>query len=163
MVTGGSRRQYTISLDDYRGKPVVVIFYLGFGCLHCVEQLATFAPLAEEYQAAGIELVAIGSDDLEDLHAALKEYSQQKNIPFPLLADASLAAFEKYRCVDNFENQALHGTFLIDANGLIRWQDIGAEPFTDASFLLQESQRLLSLPDAHSASEEESSKTTARK
>lgn len=151
-----------ISLEDYRGKPVVVIFYLGFGCLHCVEQLATFAPLAEEYQAAGIELMAIGSDELADLQAALKDYSQQKTIPFPLLSDASLETFEKYRCVDNFENQALHGTFLIDANGLIRWQDIGAEPFTDAPFLLQEAQRLLSLPDAHSTSEEESTKTTAR-
>ncbi|MGV2342107.1 MAG UNVERIFIED_CONTAM: redoxin domain-containing protein [Planctomycetaceae bacterium] len=27
------------SLSDYSGRPVVVVFYLGYGCLHCAEQL----------------------------------------------------------------------------------------------------------------------------
>ena len=37
----------------------------------------------------------------------------------------------------------LHGAFLIDGNGLVRWQDIRFEPFMDAPFLLAESKRLL--------------------
>jgi hypothetical protein len=40
----------------------------------------------------------------------------------------------------------LHGTFLIDADGKVRWQDIGHEPFNEVDFLLEESSRLLSLP-----------------
>ncbi|MBT5621598.1 MAG: hypothetical protein HOJ65_12640, partial [Verrucomicrobia bacterium] len=36
-----------------------------------------------------------------------------------------------------------HGTFLIDRQGLVRWQDISYEPFTEAEFLLRESKRLL--------------------
>ncbi len=40
----------------------------------------------------------------------------------------------------------MHGTYLIDSQRRIRWQDIGSEPFTDAGFLLQEAKRLLSLP-----------------
>ena len=39
----------------------------------------------------------------------------------------------------------LHGTFLIDGQGLVRWQDISFEPFTDTKFLLAESTRLLGL------------------
>jgi peroxiredoxin len=35
------------------------------------------------------------------------------SFPFPLLSDAKLDAFKAYRCVD-FNNQPLHGTFLID-------------------------------------------------
>ena len=54
----------TVSLDDYRGRPVVIIFYLGLGCLHCVEQLEAFAPMAEAYADAGIELVGISTDGL---------------------------------------------------------------------------------------------------
>ena len=35
----------TVRLADYRGKPVIVIFYLGIGCIHCVEQLTAFTPV----------------------------------------------------------------------------------------------------------------------
>jgi peroxiredoxin len=132
-----------ISMADYRGRPVVAIFYLGFGCLHCAEQLRAFAPKAEEFNKAGIELVAISSDDQEGLCQAIENYDG-KPYPFPLLADPQLEIFRAYRCYDDFEKLPLHGTFLIDGNGLVRWQDISFEPFMDAEFLLKESQRLLS-------------------
>ena len=63
--------------------------------------------------------------------------------PFPLVSDASLKVFKQYRAYDDFEQQPLHGTFLIDRQGLVRWQDISYEPFTEAEFLLRESKRLL--------------------
>lgn len=144
--TLSSTEQQPLSLKDYQGRPVIVIFYLGFGCLHCVEQLQTFAPLRDEFSAAGIDLVAIGSDDLPSLQKAAESYAATNSIAFPLLADPDQKVFSAYRCVDDFEQQPLHGTFLIDAAGHIRWQDIGAEPFTDAKFLLQEAERLLRLP-----------------
>jgi peroxiredoxin len=40
------------------------------------------------------------------------------SFPFPLLSDAKLDAFKAYRCVD-FNNQPLHGTFLIDPQGAL--------------------------------------------
>jgi hypothetical protein len=40
----------------------------------------------------------------------------------------------------------LHGTFLVDADGRVRWQDISFEPFTQFDWLLAECQRLLALP-----------------
>ena len=33
-----------VTLEDFRGRPLVLIFYLGAGCLHCVEQLKTTHP-----------------------------------------------------------------------------------------------------------------------
>ena len=42
----------------------------------------------------------------------------------------------------------LHGTFLVDRDGKVRWQDVGYEPFSDLKFLLNESKRLLALPGA---------------
>ena len=38
-----------LSLKHFRGKPVVVIFYLGYGCLHCVEQLHAFGPAGQGF------------------------------------------------------------------------------------------------------------------
>ena len=40
----------------------------------------------------------------------------------------------------------VHGTFLVDGDGLVRWQDISYEPFTEPRFLLGEAKRLLKLP-----------------
>ena len=131
------------TLVDYQGKPVIAIFYLGYGCLHCAEQLQAFAPQAEEFKQVGIELVAISSDDLPGLKISIANYDKGE-LSIPLLANPELDVFRAYRAYDDFEKQPLHGTFLIDADGMVRWQDISYEPFMDADFLLQESQRLLS-------------------
>jgi peroxiredoxin len=130
------------SLKDYRGKPVVVIFYLGAGCLHCAKQLQTFAPKADEFRDVGLEIVAISTDTQPTLVRANDDL--EIPIPFPLVSDSELTIFRAYRCYDDFEKQTLHGTFLIDGQGRIRWQDISYEPFMDADFILKESVRLLS-------------------
>lgn len=134
-----------VTLAQFRGKPAVVIFYLGFGCLHCVEQLQTFSPLYKEYADAGISIVGISSESMELLKQGLAKRQQNNEpaLPIPLLANGDLSIFKEYRCFDDFENMPLHGTFLIDGEGLVRWQDISYDPFTDAKFLLAEAKRLL--------------------
>ena len=137
-----------INLESYKGKPVIVIFYLGYGCLHCTQQLAAFAPLAKQYADAGISLVAISTDDRESLHKAWEGAKLQEDgqFPFPLAADPKMEIFKRYNCYDDFEKSPIHGTFLIDGKGLIRWQDISADPFMDGAFLLKEAKRLLAAP-----------------
>ena len=130
------------SLADYRGRPVVVIFFLGNGCLHCAEQLQKFAKAQQEFEQAGLSLIAISSDDAEGLKKSIENYKDGP-IPIPLVSDNGLSTFKAYRCYDDFENQALHGTFLIDGQGLVRWQDISFEPFTDPQFVIGEAKRLL--------------------
>lgn len=131
------------SLVDYHGKPVIVIFYLGFGCLHCVDQLQAFAPKMQTFADAGISLVAIGSDSSSSLKKAIQRYDSAGGFPFQLLSDNSLEVFKRYQAFDDFEQTALHATYLIDADGNVRWHDEGPEPFMDVEFLLKESKRLL--------------------
>lgn len=131
------------TLAQYRGRPVVVIFYLGYGCLHCVEQLQAFAPKTSDFEKAGISLIAVSTDSPEDLKKSHERYKKEGTFPFPLVSDQGLASFKQYHAYDDFEQAPLHGTFLIDGNGKIRWFDLGAEPFMDASFLLKEANRLL--------------------
>lgn len=128
-----------------KGHPTLVIFYLGFGCLHCVQQLEALSPKAKEFAAAGIDIVAIGNQSLAKTQDNLAALGDQK-FSFPLLADPELAAFKAWRCYDDFEEMPLHGTFLVDAEGKVRWQDISFEPFTQIDWLLAESKRLLALP-----------------
>jgi peroxiredoxin len=149
----------SVGLNQYKGKPVVVIFYLGHGCLHCAEQLTSFAPKTKDFLDAGISLVAVSTDEVSQLKGKINGYEPDADLkkfldenplaggfPFPLISDSKLDIFKAYRAFDDFENQPLHGTFLIDRDGLVRWQDISYEPFNDPDFLLKESVRLLKLP-----------------
>ncbi|MFN5052098.1 MAG: redoxin domain-containing protein [Planctomyces sp.] len=130
------------SLSDYRGRPVVVVFYLGYGCLHCAEQLKAIAKDYQSFREAGLEVIAISTDKQVNLKRALENL--EGGFPFPLAADPELGVFRKYRCYDDFEKVPLHGTFLVDAKGRVRWQDISFEPFMNTQFLVKESKRLLS-------------------
>ena len=125
---------------------MVVIFYLGYGCLHCAEQLQAFAPKYKAYSEAGITLVAISTDDVQNLKKSQERYKSDGEFPFQLLSDASLETFKRYQAFDDFEGTPLHGTFLIDGNGKLRWHDTGSDPFMNVDFLLEESKRLL-FPD----------------
>lgn len=135
----------TVSLADYKGKSVLVIFYLGFGCVHCVEQLKAMSPMKDKFAAAGIDLVSISSDSIEALQTSLAAGNGETVLNFPLLSDSKLEIFRKYRTFDDFENQPLHGLFFIDPDGRVLWHDISHEPFTEGEFILKESQRLLKM------------------
>lgn len=135
-----------LSLRAYQGRPVIMLFYLGHGCMQCIEQLNAFAPRIKEFDSAGISIVAVSTDSVEGLRKTLAKSATANGFPFPVLSDESLATFKSYRAYDDFEQMALHGAFLIDGNGMVRWQDVSFEPFKDVDFLLAESQRLLKMP-----------------
>lgn len=133
------------------GRPRVAIFFLGKGCTHCMEQLNAFTPVAKRFDEAGIDLVAISTDTPEGLKETLAgEGTNQAPFPFPLLSDAPLAAFKAFRAYDDFEEMPLHGTYLIDRGGRIRWLEISYDPFMKPEWLLEESVRLLSLKEGES-------------
>jgi peroxiredoxin len=136
------------SLAEHKGKPMLMVFYLGSGCSHCIEQLNLLGPLAKDYSGAGIEIVAVGTDNATELNKTFVQAKDAQGFPFPIVADPALGMFKAYRTFDDFENQPLHGIFLIDGAGYVRWQDISFKPFTDLKWLLNESKRLLALPVA---------------
>jgi hypothetical protein len=92
-------------------------------------------------------VVAVGTDDEAGIKRSLAAWGKAK-FPFLMVADPKLDAFQSYRAYDNFEQIALHGTFVIDAKGFVRWHDEGSEPFMDVGFVLGESKRLLRQPVA---------------
>lgn len=136
----------TVELGALKGKPVLLVFYLGSGCVHCIEQLNLLAPLAGRFAEAGIEIYAVSTEAMADLPRTTDQAKSGAGFPFPLLADPSLAAFRMYRAYDDFEQQALHGLFLLDGAGYLRWQNISKKPFSQLEWLLKESRRLLVLP-----------------
>ena len=94
---------------------------------------------------AGIELVTIGTDSIDQVRASyqMAEENDEEPIPFDVLCDPKGEAFRKWLAWDEYLDEALHGTFLVDPKGRILWQDISLVPFEQSEFLLEESQRLL--------------------
>lgn len=68
-------------------------------------------------------------------------FPDKGSFPFPVLSDANLDSFKAYRCV-GFNDRPLHGTFLIDAQGEVRWRQISDQPFDDPAFVLDQAKRL---------------------
>ena len=119
-----------------------------------VSRYTKFAPAVKDFEQAGISVVAVSTDRLEELSKSLNAVASKGGEKFPirLASDSGLEVFKRYGAYDDFENLPLHGTFLIDGRGAVRWQDIAAEPFGDPQFLLKESKRLLAQNDGERAS-----------
>lgn len=123
-------------LAEFRGKPTVLFFFKGQGCLHCVEQVALFRSQVEKFRELGAEVVGVTTDSVSDLETALK----LAPTPFLLVSDAARSVFRSYGCMQ--QDEALHGTFVLDASGAVRWKTIGESPFMAVDNLVGEIARL---------------------
>lgn len=133
------------STDFTEKKPTLFLFYLGHDCSHCVEQIQAFAKAAKDFDAAGIQLVGVTIEPTQ-IAGNIREklqLSKDAPLPFPILSDSGQAAFKAVRAYDDFENEVLHATLLIDPAGHQRWQDVSWQPFKDTKFMLEEAKRLL--------------------
>ena len=131
----------TFTLADHNGRNVILLFYLGGKCAHCMQQLQEFGKQIKAFEGIDTDLVAIGTDNPEDARV-LKSNADGIKFPMPFLPDPSLEVFKKYQAFDDFEGQPLHGAFLIDKQGHVRFQKISADPFLDVEFLKGEAARI---------------------
>jgi len=128
----------TVSLKDYRGKNVLLIFYLGGSCTHCIAQLKDVIKRNQELGELETTVLAVSADSAEELTHTTK----MAEIPFPLLSDPKFDNARRFKAYDDFEEMALHSTILIDKRGRVHWSRTGGSPFTEFDFLLKEIKRL---------------------
>ena len=95
------------------------------------------------YRKANIQIVAVGADTVRGTRESLDSMTGKDRFRFPLLSDRKLRVFREWMAFDDFEHMPLHGTYLIDGKGRLRWQDIRHLPFMRLGWLLRESSRLL--------------------
>lgn len=124
----------TVTLAEQRGHNVVLVFYLGGQCVHCVEELAALAKRAGDFAALDATILALSADAPADLARP----APLSGLELRLLSDPEHVNARAFHAWNDFEDQALHATLLIDRQGRIRWQHTGAQPFADAAFLLEE-------------------------
>jgi peroxiredoxin len=121
-----------VSLHEFRGRPVVLVFYPADWSPVCGDQTALYNELLPEFHRFDAELIGISVDGAW-CHLA---FAQERKLHFPLLADfepkgAVARQYGVYRSLDGFCERAL---FVIDAEGIIRWSyvsPVGVNPGAD--------------------------------
>jgi len=117
--------------------PVVLVFYYGYGCSHCVAQLFGLQKDLAHFRELGAEVIAVSADSPEHTSAKFSEYGR---FDFPVVSDPDNRIAEQYGCFTRAtpgqDEDRLHGTFLIDRSGRIIFANRGYQPFLDNKSLL---------------------------
>lgn len=108
-----------VRLADFRGRNVVVVFYpFAFSGI-CTGELCEIRDNLAVFEHADAEVLAVSVDSKFSLRA----YAEQEGYGFSLLADfwPHGAVAEKYGVFDPETGMARRGTFIIDADGTVRY------------------------------------------
>ena len=105
--------------DALADGPVLLVFFpFAFSGI-CTGELCELRDNIEEFETAGVRLLAVSTDPV----FALKAWQQQEGYSFDLLSDfwPHGEVARAYGVLDEKDGNALRGTFLIDADGVVRW------------------------------------------
>ena len=131
-----------VTLEDYKGKNVLLVYYLGQECAHCMEQLHKLGKMKDDWARLDTVLLAVSSQAPDKNAKAIKEMG---DLPWRLLSDDRHANAQRWHSYDDFEELELHSTILIDKRRRVYWGRFGSDPFSDGEFLVKQIERMNAL------------------
>jgi thioredoxin-dependent peroxiredoxin len=118
----------TWSLQDAKGRKLVIYFYPKDMTSGCTRESQDFRDLHAAFRKAGAEVVGVSRDSVK----SHDKFTEKENLPFPLLSDED----EKLcKLFDVIHEKSLYGrkylgiersTFLLDGSGILRreWRKV---------------------------------------
>lgn len=109
------------SLEEYRGKKIVLYFYPKDNTAGCTKQACGFGELYPLFTEKNAVVIGISKDSV----ASHKRFEQKYNLPFTILSDTELSAIQAYDVWKEKKNYGkvsmgvVRTTYLIDENGII--------------------------------------------
>lgn len=134
----------TFTLDSTAGEPVtltdtsktgptIILINRGPWCSYCAEQLLTYSELHYDlWRHHDATILPIFGDPIPDLITMRDRF----NFTIQLLADPQLDIVENYTGIEDTDNHGqvpIAGTFLIDTDGLVQYEQI-AENYADRTY-----------------------------
>ncbi|MBS2038074.1 thioredoxin-dependent thiol peroxidase [bacterium] len=124
-------RGQSVSLSQFRGKPVVLYFYPKDDTPGCTKEACAFRDRHSELQRAGAVVLGVSPDGVES-HGKFRDKFQ---LNFPLLADVEHALAESYgawREKNMYGKKSMgvvRSTFLIDGQGKVArvWKKVNVD------------------------------------
>ncbi|HEV7783189.1 MAG TPA: thioredoxin-dependent thiol peroxidase [Chitinophagaceae bacterium] len=122
LFSGIDQNGKKISLDDYKGKKLVLYFYSEAGSPTCTIESCNLRDNYALLKKKGLEVVGVSPDTT----TTQKKFETKYKLPFTLVADTSHEILEKYGVWDMkklFGREymgVLRTTFLIDEKGVVK-------------------------------------------
>ena len=114
-----------VSLEDYKGKNVVLLFFpLAFTGV-CTTELCTMRDDIATYEGLDAEVIALSVDSL----FTLEQYKKVEKFNFPLLSDFNKSVSRAYGSlyedfVLDMKGVSKRSAFVIDKEGIIRYSEV---------------------------------------
>ncbi len=112
-----------ISLSDYTGKNIILIFYPADFSFICPTELFAFQDKLKDFESKNTVLIAISVDQVYS-HQKWLETPRDKGgiqgITYPIASDVNKKISTAYMTLDPKEGVALRGVFIIDTDGLVQ-------------------------------------------
>jgi len=112
----------TITLSQFRGRPVVINFWASW-CQPCRDEIPFLQQVYNKYNNMGLVFFAI---DIGENPETINRYFKDNGLFMPVLLDSNKQVSQDYGITGVPE------TFFIDKNGIIRKWQIGAYPSVQA-------------------------------
>jgi peroxiredoxin len=112
-----------VSLSSFKGKKNVVVLFIPFAFTGtCTGELCALRDDLAPFQNENVQLLAISCDSM----FTQRIFAEQEGYKFPVLADfwPHGAAAKAYGIFNEELGCAMRGTFIIDKEGILRWQVI---------------------------------------
>lgn len=127
-----------VSLNDFKGKNVVVLFFPAANTGACTTELCTFRDEFKVYEKMNAQLLGISTDT----HFSLKMFHEKNNYNFPLLSDFNKKVIAEYDVVldvfvpgkFDYLNTAKRAAFVVDEKGNIKHIEVLANPGEQPNF-----------------------------
>jgi len=127
-----------VSLSDYKGKKVVVLFFPAANTGVCTKEMCTFRDDLKEFEKLNAQVLGISVDT----HYALKMFQEKNNYNFPLLSDFNKKVISEYDVVldvfapgkFDYKNVAKRSAFVVDENGKIKYIEVLASPGDEPNY-----------------------------
>jgi peroxiredoxin len=110
-----------VALSSFKGKKNVVVLFIPFAFTGtCTGELCAMRDDLSSFQNDNVELLAISCDSM----FTQRVWAEKEGYQFPVLADfwPHGAVAQAYGIFDEARGCALRGTFVIDKEGIVRWQ-----------------------------------------
>lgn len=113
-LPGTGDREYRLS--DYRGRPVVLVFYPGDDTPVCTRQLNSYNDDLERFTELDAQVLGISAQDV----GSHERFADKHGFGFPLLADTDKAVAASYGTLGpiGFPRRSV---FIVDADGVVRY------------------------------------------
>ena len=109
------------TLEDYKGKKVILYFYPKDSTAGCTKQACGFAELYPEFTEKDAVILGVSKDSVK----SHKNFETKYQLPFTLLSDPELSCIQAYDVWKEKKNYGkvsmgvVRTTYLIDEDGII--------------------------------------------